>query len=64
MADRRTEVLALVAQATALLPFVSEERRQRLRAVIARLKADTHGVGVGAHFEARVRRKEGDEWDA
>lgn len=58
----RTEVLALVAQATALLPFVSEERRQRLRKTLARLKAGTHGIGVGARFEARVNK--GDPWDS
>lgn len=54
----RVEVLALVAQATALLPFVSEERRQALRLVLERLQAGTHGIGVGARFEAVVNRRD------
>lgn len=54
---RNPEVLALIAQATALLPFVSEERRERLRVIVQRLRAGkTHGVGVGASFTATVER--------
>lgn len=62
MADRRTETAALVAQAAALLPFVSEERRRRFRALVERLRAGTHGVGLGSSFDAKVRRD--DEWES
>jgi hypothetical protein len=54
--SRDAELAALVVGATALLPVVSEERRAQLRALLARLKAGTHGVGVGASFEATVDR--------
>lgn len=54
--SKEAQVLALIAQASALLPFVSEERRERFHLLVARLKAGTHGVGVGAAFSANVTK--------
>jgi hypothetical protein len=54
--DKEAEVLALIAQATALLPFVSEGRRERFRRLVKRLRSGTHGVGVGASFSVKVHR--------
>jgi hypothetical protein len=55
-ASKQVETLALIAQATALLPFVSEERRAKLRRLLKRLRAGAHGVGVGASFSATVTK--------
>lgn len=51
-----SEPLTLIAQLTAMLPFVGEERRRRYEAVLRRLRPGVHGVRMGARFEATVRR--------